>query len=636
MIRGNHIFRSGAAAMALVAATGAAMAASVHDQLDALYQRDAAATVELAERLLTQDANLGVTDRIEAQAYLCESLEDLDRFDDAAARAAAAIAALPATPPGDAIEPSARLLACAGFLAKQQKRFAEAMADLDRAQALLDPKTMGTTLSYVLYRRAGLHDTLGDHAAALGDLARALQLLPDDPTNRDDEAQRNNIASAIARIHLHRREYAAALPYYLDTLRYTQRIQDEHAEAVIQLNLGECYRGLDRREDAARAYARALDVGTQREDRLLIGRAEAGLGALARMAGDYPTALAHFAAAHAALTAQSLPLDAANADLERAEVLADLRDWPALAKLADALIAAVAGSGDKRLLRRAYELRARAAEGRGELAAALADTRAGARLQDEIHAAELADELAKRTAQFDVAKLESQTRLLARENELARLQIEHEHDVNLLQRATIAVAGGVVLLLALSVRRHVKVRRLLTRLASEDALTGLGNRRATLAAAAAAFAAARHDATSLSLALLDIDHFKSFNDRHGHAVGDAVLIEVARCLRAHLRAGDVCGRIGGEEFLLALPGCAPDHAVQTLERLRTAATTLRVAGLPEGEHITLSAGVAHRSERDASLDALMQRADAALYAAKHAGRDRVAVSDVTGAAEPAS
>ena len=115
-----------------------------------------------------------------------------------------------------------------------------------------------------------------------------------------------------------------------------------------------------------------------------------------------------------------------------------------------------------------------------------------------------------------------------------------------------------------------------------------------------------------------------------------MLIEVARCLRAHLRAGDVCGRIGGEEFLLALPGCAPDHAVQTLERLRTAATTLRVAGLPEGEHITLSAGVAHRSERDASLDALMQRADAALYAAKHAGRDRVAVSDVTGAAEPAS
>jgi diguanylate cyclase (GGDEF)-like protein/PAS domain S-box-containing protein len=151
----------------------------------------------------------------------------------------------------------------------------------------------------------------------------------------------------------------------------------------------------------------------------------------------------------------------------------------------------------------------------------------------------------------------------------------------------------------------------LERLARTDTLTGLLNRRALQDLLPRELASAARTGRPLSLAMLDLDHFKAYNDAHGHLAGDALLREATGAWLHRLRATDLLARWGGEEFCLVLPGCEADDATRLLAQLRDAT--------PRGQ--TFSAGVAALR---AGLEpaALVGSADAALYAAKRAGRDR--------------
>ncbi len=160
------------------------------------------------------------------------------------------------------------------------------------------------------------------------------------------------------------------------------------------------------------------------------------------------------------------------------------------------------------------------------------------------------------------------------------------------------------------------------RAAWTDSLTGLPNRRRVFDFLREALDDARKRSVPLSIAMIDLDHFKSINDRVGHAGGDLVLKHFAEACSAHLRAGEVIGRIGGEEFLVILPGCSLDDAVNLMEALRA---RLAISELPEcmaGKKYTISAGLATAEHND-SIDSIMPRADIALYAAKRGGRDQV-------------
>jgi diguanylate cyclase (GGDEF)-like protein len=122
--------------------------------------------------------------------------------------------------------------------------------------------------------------------------------------------------------------------------------------------------------------------------------------------------------------------------------------------------------------------------------------------------------------------------------------------------------------------------------------------------------------------MLDIDHFKRINDTHGHAGGDAALRGLAETLRLGVRAADVLGRLGGEEFAVLLPQAALDDATGYAERLRAGIAGSVVVHQHQELRFTCSFGVAQMRPSD-DLDALVGRADAALYEAKRAGRDRV-------------
>jgi diguanylate cyclase (GGDEF)-like protein/PAS domain S-box-containing protein len=161
----------------------------------------------------------------------------------------------------------------------------------------------------------------------------------------------------------------------------------------------------------------------------------------------------------------------------------------------------------------------------------------------------------------------------------------------------------------------------LERAATTDPLTGLLNRTAFRRAAAEAMAAARHGIPS-TLALLDLDHFKAINDTYGHAVGDKALLMVADLLRDRVRAGDVVGRVGGEEFAVLFSGLSQTAAAPVCDRIRVALGEQRLPGGDIG--VTMSAGLAELCP-GFGLEPIFEAADRALYRAKAAGRNRIAV-----------
>jgi len=173
-------------------------------------------------------------------------------------------------------------------------------------------------------------------------------------------------------------------------------------------------------------------------------------------------------------------------------------------------------------------------------------------------------------------------------------------------------------------RRH---RQQLERLASQDGLTGLPNRRRTAELATAALAEATASQRPLCIAIIDMDYFKVINDRCGHATGDFVLKEFARLGRESLRETDVLGRWGGEEFLLIMPEATLEVAMASLERMRTLICGIRLPSSGAGLRISVSAGLAINLRHGRLLDELIARADAALYVAKNEGRDRASVAE---------
>ena len=155
-----------------------------------------------------------------------------------------------------------------------------------------------------------------------------------------------------------------------------------------------------------------------------------------------------------------------------------------------------------------------------------------------------------------------------------------------------------------------------------DALTGLANRRHLFRELEQEVARAARFRTQVSLVMMDLDHFKEFNDAAGHIAGDGVLRQVAEVLRGQVRRVDVVARYGGEEFCLILPQVTKADALEVAEKLRRSIAEQSFAK-PAPGGITVSAGVAHLPTDATTLEGLLEAADAALYASKRRGRNRI-------------
>jgi diguanylate cyclase (GGDEF)-like protein len=272
-----------------------------------------------------------------------------------------------------------------------------------------------------------------------------------------------------------------------------------------------------------------------------------------------------------------------------------------------------------------YELRSRAHAAIGDYPAAFNDQGEYLRRVREQGTLDRIREVAQLRVQFENDQEKQKIVLLEKDKKLA------EERLNSQTRTTqlVAIAGLTGLVTAfflgyalLSNRRH---RAELIRLAERDELTGLLNRRAIVRKAVEYLSRARESKGTLIIGLIDLDHFKSVNDRFGHAVGDQLLQRLAVSLRTALHTREVFGRYGGEEFLVLFPDSTMEQAREGAERLRSA---LRDSPLNiDGQEVTvsLSMGLASYESGDVLYDQVARRADIALYVAKTQGRDRVEV-----------
>lgn len=181
------------------------------------------------------------------------------------------------------------------------------------------------------------------------------------------------------------------------------------------------------------------------------------------------------------------------------------------------------------------------------------------------------------------------------------------------------------------VTQRKNLERELQRLATTDMLTGMANRRAFLECAQSVYEHSRSNGEPLTLLMLDLDHFKSINDRFGHLEGDRALVAFAQAVKSELRASDVVGRVGGEEFGVLLPLTSTDEGLEVAKRILHGIRALQLsddAGNAYG--ITASLGLSTFRQSDRSLRDMLDRADQALYQAKHQGRNRIASQESLG------
>ncbi len=272
-----------------------------------------------------------------------------------------------------------------------------------------------------------------------------------------------------------------------------------------------------------------------------------------------------------------------------------------------------------------YELRSRAHAAVGNYPAAFTDQGEYLRRMREQGTLDRIREVAQLRVQFENDQEKQKIVLLEKDKKLADERLKSQTR----KTQVVAIAGLTGLVTAfflgyalLSHRRH---RAELIRLAERDELTGLLNRRAIVRKAVEYLTRARESKGTLIIGLIDLDHFKSVNDRFGHAVGDQLLQRFAAALRTSMHTREIFGRYGGEEFLVLFPDSSLDQARQSAERLRSALRDQRMQVDDQEVSVTLSLGLAGYEAGDVLFDQVARRADIALYVAKTQGRDRVEV-----------
>jgi diguanylate cyclase (GGDEF)-like protein len=282
----------------------------------------------------------------------------------------------------------------------------------------------------------------------------------------------------------------------------------------------------------------------------------------------------------------------------------------------------------------AYRLLYQLTQEQGEVSAALAYHEKYAAADkgylDDVSARQIAYERAK----HETAANRLQIDALNKQNEVLQLQQQLGKKAVETSRLYIALLIVMAVFIALFAYRTKRSQLHFMKLSRVDGLTGIDNRPYFIVQAERELEASRKLQQEVCVILCDLDHFKTINDKHGHATGDHVLRQAVQACRAHLRVSDLFGRFGGEEFCILLPGCSLADARLRCEQLRAAIATIAVDPANTSSTVSASFGVAASTSSGYELRQLLAHADAALYRAKYAGRNCVVLYDTMHAGNP--
>ncbi len=371
--------------------------------------------------------------------------------------------------------------------------------------------------------------------------------------------------------------------------------------------------------EAAARMTSAIATCERAGERVFKGQAELGLARARFQQGEPEQASELIQQAALTFEEAQFPEGLLELRVQRAEWALEAGDLDRLESLLAGIEAPLGRPGELDIRARAWQLRAELAERRGDRYAALDAFRRAMALRQERSERQRTMRIALLINEQDTAARSQELTLLRDRNRA--LELEHERrqqaDLGLIYGGSGALVAAILVIVLLF--KTGSDRKRFQRMSQRDGLTGLLNHTRFFQLAHQAYQRCRQQDRPFVIVVADIDLFKQINDEHGHLLGDAILERTGACMREAFGADALIGRLGGEEFGIALPGDDTDAAVARIEHLRAVINESRADGEPA---ITLSFGVAERG-RERDLDALYARADQALYDAKDAGRNRV-------------
>jgi len=609
-----------AAALSLLPATGWVRAAD--DLAERLHTARELAGVD-PERaravlaVLRQDAvRQGRLDaRLAADEIDCRVLTDSDMA-EADKVAAAGLASAGPQPAADVRLSWLRLRACQATALIDNGEMAAGQGVIDAVLAEATTEALQPARALAILQRGVQRSRGGDLLLGQQDLLAACEMLRRPGLDRDLDLCLGHLANHYKRMG-DLDEALSLLGRLREAAGHRGALYDE---GIYTLGLAQVHRD---RKDWVRAlqeFDAANRLAELTRDMTGVIYAEHGLAHTLERMGRLDEGLTHIEHALRLLGQYPDPMEFVRCSIVQARLLAGVgRAAEAAMRLRD-IESRVRASRQDLLLADWQEAQADAQARLGRWRDAYATLEAWKLIDGRIQQQRISEQAARLRMQYNRQRDEEDLMVLRRLNAQSR---------RLAQTQAVAIGLFVVLLLVslgYALRKFRQARRLQL-LASTDELTGLPNRRALIAYVEHRLRRLERGQGTLSVLMIDVDRFKCINDTYGHAIGDEVLRHIAQVLPTGLRGRDRLGRLGGEEFLVVLPGAGLAQAAQVADRMRAAIAATPLIGAAGKLHFTVSIGVAELGRTQESVADLLARADAALYQAKGNGRNAVALAE---------
>lgn len=550
---------------------------------DYYSERDAASAqlqIDAANALLSQAQRKG----LRAGVLTCQGETFETAGDNAHARTEFDEAVAVATAANDE-EMLAEALFSRGYLRALQGDYAAGMSDVRRSQELFDRIHMPQHALTVLNTIATIYNKMGDYEQAAEIYERARSQQHDAGLHRDEAVTLYNLGRARRKLA----QWGAARASFSGCLALSRDINYTRGEAYGLLGLASVDNANADPAGALRLLTQAAELQRGVPDSRLNAQIQLARGTALRQEQRGPEAVSALEQSAAAFKRANSLEELVATYGELAIVQAQMGDWQS-----------------------AYKYRTEAQNASEELLHNQLDQR-----------------FAALKVEFDTASKEKENKLLLSQNAANEKALTQERRANALQATVILLSAMLLALLTMLVLRQRRGARHMRALAMTDELTGAPNRRAVLTFLGTLLHPG--DAPPCSILVIDIDHFKSINDQYGHPVGDVTLQLLTTRLRSAAPELAFLGRLGGEEFVVVLPNTDMHAARVIAEQIRSQVPSIDLSPWLGERRITVSIGIATSTAGD-TVSTMLRRADAALYAAKGAGRncvrmDRIAEAD---------
>ena len=511
----------------------------------------------------------------------------------------------------------ARSMLCRAVYLMQTSGSKRGLPEVDKVVALLQDTQEQQLLAESLETRGDIQSLLGEQAKAMLDFQRARAAYRGAGIDREVEPLMLSMAVAYRRMGY----WPQAERYFRQAVARMEERRDWEGMATNLIQLGFLHGESGSPEKAKAAFRQAIEVAGKLQNRYSLNAARLGLAEVQIALGDPKAALASLELARTGFAAEQ---DHASDDmllLLTGQALARQGQHIGAMERYRQALPLIERNGNERYLAMLYKAQAASEEALGWTAPALADYKRYNELQMKLQGKMRLEQGRLLEYEYEIRRREFENRQLRAQAEARQQQLAAGERVRQWQAAALALGALLVGILGWLAWRQREKSRAMHTLAMQDPLTGAASRIGIEDEAARALAQARDDGKPLSLLMLDLDHFKSVNDRYGHAAGDTVLRAAVEAWEGQLRGRDPLGRVGGEEFVVVCPDTTEEQAGVVAGRLLEATRGLRFPKIDPELRVSVSIGIA-QCRRDEGRDSLLDRADAALYRAKQRGRDR--------------